>query len=90
MKKKWKNKIPMGKNQHKNVNNFIILSWIVKILGKKYLDECITIFEELIKDIKIKMEIQHYKQALKKFQKIWKKLYRVTIMVLIKIQAYLT
>ena len=39
------------------------------------------------------MEIQHYKQALKKISKakdLEKKLYRVTIMVLIKIQVYLT
>ncbi len=54
MKKNEKIRFLWEKNQHKNVNNFIIPSWIVKILGKKYLDECITIFEELIKDIKIK------------------------------------
>ena len=56
MKKNEKVRFLWEKNQYKNKNNFIIPSWIVEILGKKYLDECIIIFEKLIEDINKKNE----------------------------------
>lgn len=56
MKKNEKVRFLWEKNQYKNKDNFIIPSWITKILGKRYLDECIMIFEKLIKDIMKKNE----------------------------------
>ena len=42
------------------LNNFIIPSWAVDILGNKYLYECILILESIIRQIKLKNEKADY------------------------------
>ena len=44
------------KNQNGIKNSFIIPGWIIDILGKSYLDECILIFKHIIKQIKLENE----------------------------------
>ncbi len=51
MKKNEKVRMLWERNQYSKKNNFFIPLWVTKILGKRYLDECIIIFEILIKDI---------------------------------------
>lgn len=56
MKKSQKVRSLWQKKQDDVKNNFFIPKWIIDILGKNYLDECIYIFKSLIERIKIENE----------------------------------
>ena len=56
MKKSEKIRFLWEKNNSSNRNFFYIPQWVVSLLGKNYLDECIEVFEEIIKEIEIHYE----------------------------------
>ena len=56
LKKSEKIRFLWEKNNSSNRNFFYIPQWVVSLLGKNYLDECIEVFEEIIKEIEIHYE----------------------------------